>query len=192
MRAAGERMADRLERYFEAFPATLAAVGCGPDFMLFELASAHSESEFFGVDLADSVLERNRELAADRGLSNLRFQQGSLPALELAPEFGCVTCVATLHYVAEIERAIERLLDAVAPGGTLVFNYPNRHTRRMYDRDPETDPERFELVVAGENLLTWEEIERITARRPRSFWKTVSEPDWRSIGQTNPCVVIDR
>ena len=104
MRAAGTRMADRLERYVEPFPTTLADVGCGPAFMLFELAAAHPESEFLGVDPASSVLERNRELAADRGLSNLRFRRGSLPTLELDREFGCVTCIATLHYVAEIER----------------------------------------------------------------------------------------
>ena len=192
MRAAGERMGDRLERYFESFPATLADVGCGPAFMLFELASAHPGSEFFGVDPAGSVLERNRELAADRELSNLHFRRGSLPALDLDREFGCVTCIATLHYVADIQRAIGQLLDTVAPGGTLVFNYPNRHTKQMYERNPEADRERFELVLNGENLLTWGEIERIGGERPRSFWKAVEEPDWRSIGQTNPCVAIDQ
>lgn len=62
----------------------------------------------------------------------------------------------------------------------------------MYRDDPATDPERFELVLEGENLLTYDRIREITGRRPRSFWKPVDEDDWQSIGRTNPRVVIER
>lgn len=192
MRAAGRRMADRLERYFETFPASLADVGCGPAFTLFELAGRHPETTFVGYDAAESVLAGNRRLAGERRVTNLSFRPAELPDLEVERTFDCVICIATLHYVAAIERAVERLLSLVAPGGTLVFNYPNRHTREMYRSDPATDPERFELVLTGENLLTYEAIERVTGRRPRSFWRAVGEDDWRSLGRANPCVVMER
>ncbi|ERG88095.1 MAG: methylase involved in ubiquinone/menaquinone biosynthesis [halophilic archaeon J07HX5] len=192
MRAAGERMAERLDRYVQSFPETLLDVGCGPAFTLFELAANHPKSEFLGIDPAGSVLAQNRRLAADRGLRNLRFRQGSLPTVGLDRQFDCVTCIATLHYVAAIEQAIERLFETTTPGGTLVFNYPNRHTRRLYKADPETDPERFELLLSGENVLTRSAIRQHTGRQPRNFWRAVDEPDWRSMGQTNPCVVIAR
>jgi len=192
MRAAGERMARRLERYFDSFPASVADVGCGPAFTLFELATTHPGTELVGYDAARSVLRENRARAADRDLENLAFRHGVLPELSADRRFECVTCIATLHYVADVATAVERLLAHVKPGGTLVFNYPNRHTRRMYRGDPTTDPERFELLLEGENLLSYDRIRKITGRRPRSFWKAVDEDDWRSIGQTNPCVVIER
>lgn len=192
MQAAGERMAHRLERYFDSFPPSLAAVGCGPAFMLFELAPDHPETNLAGYDPAASVMQENESLAADREFHNLTFHRGSLPTFSAERTVACITCIATLHYVADIETAIARLLAHVEPGGVLIFNYPNRYTRRMYQNDPDTNTERFKLVLRGENLLTYEGIRCVTNRQPRSFWKAVGEDDWRTLGQKNPCVIIEK
>ena len=192
MRAAGERMVDRLERLFDGFPASLADVGCGPAFMLFEAARRHPDATLFGYDAAESVVRRNRSIADERGADTLRFEMARLPELNVDHRFECVTCIATLHYVADVRSALDALYSRVAPGGRLIFNYPNRHTRRAYLEDPPADPERFELVLDGENLLTYEAIEGILSRRLRSFWKAVDEDDWRSIGRANPCVIVDK
>lgn len=192
MRAAGERTVDRLERFFDGFPGSLADVGCGPAFMLFEAANRHPDVDLYGYDAAASVVRRNRSIAAEREVDGLRFETARLPALDVDRRFECVTCIATLHYVADVRSALDALYSRVAPGGHLVFNYPNRYTRRMYREDPDTDPERFELVLDGENLLTYEDIEATLSRRPRSFWKAVDEDDWRSIGRVNPCVIVTK
>lgn len=192
MEKAGERMARRMQRYFDSFPETVADVGCGPAFMLFELAATHPETEFVGYDAAESIVSANTKHADDDNIDNLTFQHGSLPDFAPGRTFQCITCIATLHYVADIETALETLFAHVDPGGVLIFNYPNTHTRQEYRTDPETDPDRFELVLQGENLLTYEEIRRVLDRRPRSFWKAVGEEDWRVVGQKNPCVVIEK
>ncbi|MEZ3163292.1 class I SAM-dependent methyltransferase [Halorubrum sp. RMP-47] len=192
MRAAGERTIDRLERLYESLPASLADVGCGPAFMLFEFARRHPEVDLYGYDAADSVVRRNRSLAAERGLDALTFETAWLPMFEVNRRFECVTCLATLHYVAEPRAALRALYDRVEPGGRLIFNYPNRYTRRMYREDPETDHERFELVLDGENLLSYDGVRETLSRPPRSFWKAVGEDDWRSLGRVNPCVVITK
>lgn len=192
MEEAGRRMARRLERYFDSFPETVADVGCGPAFTLFELARAHPGATFVGYDAAESIVAANRSRVAEDGIDNLRFRHGSLPGLSVDRTFRCVTCIATLHYVADIETALEALFAHVEPGGVLIFNYPNRHTQRAYRTDPETDRDRFELLLRGENLLTYEDIRRVLGRRPRSFWKAVGEENWRSLGQTNPCVVVEK
>lgn len=192
MRDAGDRMANRLERLFESVPATLADVGCGPGFMLFALSSRHPDTELFGYDAAESVVQQNRSHATARQLDNLTFETATLPAFDVDRTFQCLTCIATLHYVADIEAAIERLYAHVEPGGTLIFNYPNRYTRAVYQQDPATDSERFELLLEGRNLLTYQEIRELVPGTPRSFWKAVGVDDWRSLGQTNPCVILDK
>ncbi|MFB6193852.1 MAG: trans-aconitate 2-methyltransferase [Halobaculum sp.] len=191
MRAAGRRWVDRLATYHDEFPASLADVGCGPAFMLFGIAERHPETELVGYDRAPSVLRENRRLAAERGL-DVTFRRGVLPAFEPDRRFECVTCLATLHYVREPERAIRRLYDAVAAGGRLICNYPNRHTRRAYRDDPATDPDRFRPLLDGESLLSYRRIRETLGRDPRSFWKAVGADDWRSLGRTNPCVVVER
>jgi SAM-dependent methyltransferase len=192
MRAAGRRTADRLERYLDPFPSSLASVGCGPAFALFALADDHPEVALVGYDAAGPVLEENRALAADRGLENLAFRRAALPGFDPDRRFGCVVCLATLHYVEAIERAVEALFDAVAPDGTLVFNYPNGHTRETYREDPDTDQRRFRLLLEGRNLLTESDIERLLDREVRSFWRAVDLEDWRSVHRSNPCVVVEK
>ncbi|MFB6197071.1 MAG: trans-aconitate 2-methyltransferase [Halobacteriaceae archaeon] len=192
MQAAGERMADRLDRLFDTFPTTLADVGCGPAFLLFTLSPRYPNATLVGYDAAESVVQQNRSLATAQHLDNLTFETATLPAFDIDRTFQCVTCIATLHYVADIETAIESLYSHVEPGGTLIFNYPNRYTRAADQKDPETDPDRFELVLEGENLLTYQKIQEILPRKPRSFWKAVNVDNWRSLGQTNPCVIIEK
>lgn len=192
MEKAGRRMARRMQRYFGSFPETVADVGCGPGFMLFELAVTHPETEFVGYDAAESIVLTNNNRADSNDIGNLTFQHESLPEFTPGQTFQCITCIATLHYVADIETALETLFDHIDPGGALIFNYPNSHTRREYRTDQETDSDRFELVLRGENLLTYEDIRRVLNRRPRSFWKAVDEDDWQTLGQKNPCVVIEK
>lgn len=192
MQRAGKRMATRLETYFETLPQSIADVGCGPAFTLFELASRQPAVDCVGFDTAESIVRENRSLADWQGLENVTFRTATLPAFDCPQSFHCLTCIATLHYVADIEAAIENLFAAVEPGGTLIFNYPNRNTRNMYLNDVEVDSERFELVLNGENLLTYHDIRTLLNRQPRSFWKAVDVENWESVGRTNPCVVVEK
>jgi len=117
-----------------------------------------------------------------------------------------VYCYATLHYVADIERALSSLYGRLRDGGHLVFNYPNRLTRADYERmvDPDVDHdgppigdadafrERFGLVFAGENLLSYERIHDVLGTWPRSFWSAVEAPDEPWYGRSNPCVYVPK
>lgn len=133
-RESGARFADRFDRFLVGdFPAPFASVGCGLAPALFPLAERHPRSVFHGVDAAAPVVAEDREHAAERGVENLSFDVGGLPELAgVEREYGCVFCYATLHYVADSERALTVLYDHVAPGGTLVVHYSNRNTRRAY------------------------------------------------------------
>lgn len=193
MKQGGENMVDRFERFFNEFPDSFVSVGCGYAFTLFGLADRCPETTFVGVDISQPVIEKNRARTVEQGLENLTFKVGRLPDLNSGRTFECVYCYATLHYVADSELAVQRLYEHVQPGGALVFHYPNRYAQDSAKQtDSEEVKERFELVIEGKNLLTYDRIRDLLGRQPRSFWRAVGEDEWRDLGRNLTCVYIER
>ena len=155
---------------------SVADYGCGPATLLFVLAKRFPHKEFYGFDIAGSVIKENTERALQLNLQNLHFEQDSLPNPCKKRKFDLVMCFATLHYVKEIKVAIRNLFELVNPNGYLIFNYPNVFTRAAYRRDikPNNDhmKRRFALVLAGKNLLSFEKIREIIGVRPRKFYSS--------------------
>src|SRR3990172_636969 len=148
---AGKRMAARLEQFIasKGLPVrSLADVGCGPATTLFEIAPRLPATEFFGYDLSGTILEVNRRNARRKGLPNLNFRRARLPRMPTSRQFDVVFCIATVHYVRDSRRAIRNLYAMAAPGGYLIFNYPNPTQSAATVREAEKDPfvrRRFQL-----------------------------------------------
>lgn len=191
----GEAMPGHLERFFErvGVPGSLADVGCGPALVPFELAPAYPDTEFHCYDVAPSVVEANRDRAASEGLDNLQFAVAGLPDLGVDRRFDLVYCMATLYFVEDVERALVELYDVVAPGGTLVCNYPNRYTRAWASEDAEAQRrEAFDLVARGENLLSYDRIRELLGRTPRSYWSAVGAGDADYARRSSPAVYVTK
>jgi SAM-dependent methyltransferase len=173
-----EKMADRLREFMRGKGiGSVADYGCGPATTLFRLADHFTDIDFYGYDIATSIIQKNTEKARGLGLMNLSFVQDSLPNPRKTKTLDLVTCFATLHYVEEIERAIKRLFERVNPGGYLIFNYPNTYTRKTYQEDIQPDDEymkrRFALLLAGRNLISQRRIREILGARPKKFYSSI-------------------
>ncbi len=177
-RGFSEKMADRLREFMrDKGIGSVADYGCGPATMLFRLAEQFTDIDFYGYDVAASIIRKNTEKARDLGLINLSFVQDRLPNPINMKAFDLVTCFSILHYVEEIERAIKRLFEQVNTGGYLIFNYPNIYTRKAYQEDIQPDDEymkrRFALLRAGRNLISQRRIREILGVRPRKFYSSI-------------------
>jgi SAM-dependent methyltransferase len=184
-----------------------ADVGCGAGAVVFGLAERYPETSVVGYDSARQVLARNRKRTRNASLTNVEFERCVLPAFDPERRFEAVSCFYTLVYVAEVERALRNLYDAVAPGGLLVLTYHNRLARAQFGSvaeapeerldqsspfEPRRYTERFELLIEGENLLSYDRIHDVLGTRPRSVWSVVGEdlryPAWRH----NPLVYVPK
>jgi trans-aconitate methyltransferase len=188
-------------------PDSFADVGCGPGFVAFDVAKRYPETTVVGYDAAEPILAENRQRAEKNDVGNLYFEQAMLPAFDPNRQFDLVLCYATLDYIAESERVLQNLYDAVTPGGYLVFNYPNRfaqaHRREVInspeahsdldeDFDIEQYAKRFQLVINGENLLSYERIHDALGTWPQSFWSVVEKPDKRWAWRHFPLVYVPK
>ena len=182
---------ERVARFFDqvGIPDDAAFVGCGPSSLSVKIATKFPDMHVVGCDAAWSVIKENRDEYA--GLSNLTFEQAILPTFDIDQEFDFVFCYATLHYVREIERAIENLYAHVRSDGHFVFNYPNRAYQDDHQGAEGQLRERLQLPINGENLLSQERIADILDADVRDFWEFV-DTDGPFVRPANPCVIVDR
>jgi SAM-dependent methyltransferase len=117
--------------------AQVLEVGCGTGVLTRQLASRPGVDSVTGVDLAPSLLEKARELAA--GLDTLRFEEADARSLPYADEaFDVVVFDSTLSHVPEPERAVAEAVRVLRPSGRLaVFDgdYATA-TVALSDHDP--------------------------------------------------------
>lgn len=183
--------ADLLDRFFEreGVPGSFASVGCGPGAVPLAVAERHQEIDVYGFDAADSAITEARAAADERGI-DATFATATLPAFDPGRRFDLVYCYATLHYVADVEAALDALFAATAPGGHLVFDYPNPATREAYadELDGDVARERFALVLDGTNLRTRDAIEAALDTTVRDYWAAVDAPDEPWTTDAHPCV----
>lgn len=191
----GETMADLAERFFDrvGIPDDFASVGCGPAVVPFLLAERYPDTEFFGFDLSETVVRDNGERADELGLENLHFAIDLLPDLDTDRRFDVVYCVATLYFVDEPRRAIERLYSRVREDGYLVLNYPNRASREKFDAEFEGRKRKsFEHVLDGQNLIGKEVVREVTGAETRNYWEFVDAEDKEFVDSATPCVVVKK
>lgn len=196
MREAATRHVDRLERFYDDPPSSLADVGCGSGELPIVYAERNPGATVVGYDASSTAVERARE-AADRRDIDVPFDVATLPAFDPDRMFECVLCLSTLHYVAEGEQALAAMFDTVEPGGHLVFSYPSPATQELY-REQAADPdesfpaERFRAVIDGESVLTESAIEAALGVETRSFWHAVDDPAADEVAKTLPCLVAEK
>ena len=172
------KMADMISEFMQNKRIKSAAdYGCGPATLLFTLAKRFPKTQFYGFDIAASILKKSIERVVQLQLPNLHFEQDGLPRPQKRRRYDLVTCFATLHYIKRIEQAIKNLFGLVNSGGYLIFNYPNTYTRTAYQRDIKPEDaymkKRFALVLAGENLLSLRKIQNILGVRPKKLYSSI-------------------
>lgn len=189
-------------------PDRVADVGCGTGVAARHVAETYPGTEVVGFDVAESVLAENRRRAREAGLENLRFERAALPAFDPDGSFDLVLCYGTLYYVRETDAALRALYEAVAPGGDLLFNYPNDMARAHYRTtvegaggtgiadtpgfEPERYAERFRLVLEGETTLSYDRIESVLGTWPQSVFRVAAEPEGRWARRHHPFVFVPR
>lgn len=93
-------------------------VGCGTGVLTRVLAGLPEVDTVVGVDVAGSLLDKARELAA--GVPKLAFQEADARSLPFAGErFDVVVFDSTLSHVPEPERALAEAFRVLRPGGVL-------------------------------------------------------------------------
>jgi SAM-dependent methyltransferase len=104
--------------------ARAADVACGTGRALMALATAYPASTFIGFDLDSTAIERAQTRAAELNLTNLSFQTRDAATLTVTEPFDAVFVFNAIHDLPAPAAVLQRIHDALIPGGTFLMNEP--------------------------------------------------------------------
>lgn len=110
-------------------PMRLLDAGCGDGLLSLSLAKRHRDWRVLGVDRRDDLLEGARARARGRSLGNVRFEAADLTAPLPESGFDAVVALECLHEIPDDEAALASMAGALAPGGLLALQVPDREWR---------------------------------------------------------------
>src|SRR5437879_2234346 len=116
-----------VRRFIEAlsFDGDLDA-GCGSGGITLGLAEVVAPGETAGIDVAPSEVEVARALAAERGITNVRFETGSVYDLPFEDaSFDAALAGNTLEHLCDPLRALKELRCVLKPGGIVGVRDPD-------------------------------------------------------------------
>lgn len=187
-------------------PDSHADVGCGGGGLAFTVADRHPDTTVVGYDAAEPVVAQNRRRAAEDEYPAVQFKQTVLPEFAPDRQFELVTAFFTLCYVPAVETALQALYDAVTPGGHLLMTYHNRYAQSLFASyaqnpeahfgpdsvfAPESFADRFELVIEGRSLLSYDQIHGTLGAWPQSVW-SVARTERYDAWRQNPLVFVPK
>lgn len=75
-----------------------------------------------GMDVSTGMLEQAQKYAAERGITNARFQEGAAEALPFGDQsFDLVTCRIAPHHFLDVQKFLSETARVLKPGGSFVM-----------------------------------------------------------------------
>jgi SAM-dependent methyltransferase len=131
---------------------TILDVGCGPGTITADLAERVPDGSVTGIDAETAVLDNGRDVARDRGLTNLEFQPGDVYALEFPDDtFSVVHAHQVLQHLGDPVAALREMRRVTRPGGFVAFRDADYGGMTWYPRSPGLDEwlALYRLVARG-------------------------------------------
>ena len=97
-------------------------IGCGPGALVADLASAHGDAVFVGIDADARMIEHAEKKHAQK---NLRFELADFTATRPTVVADCAYSVDVLHHVHDLRAFLQGLREALRPGAVWVAIEPN-------------------------------------------------------------------
>jgi ubiquinone/menaquinone biosynthesis C-methylase UbiE len=141
-------------------------VGCGPGTITVDVAARVAPGRVLGIDRATDVLERGRDAARERGITNVEFAVGDVYALDLDDaSFDVVHAHQVLQHLTDPVAALREMGRVCAPDGVVAARDSDYATFTWWPDDPRLtrwlalyhDVARANSAEpdAGRRLLAW-------------------------------------
>lgn len=117
-------------------------LGCGSGIMSSELAKIADSGEVIGIDLSESILKEACWLKDSQGISNLKFQSGSVHKLNFPDNyFDFVYSRLLFQHLVEPNKVLNNIYRILKPGGVI---YLLDVDNSWFSIDPE--PQSFQSL----------------------------------------------
>jgi trans-aconitate methyltransferase len=147
--------------------------GCGDGLLSLAIAKRHRSWSLLGIDRRDDLLAGARQRARDRSLGNAEFVPGDLEQPLPEREVDALLAVECLSEIPDDRRALQMMVEALAPGGLLVVQVPERDWQPVLPGSPGTWREQVRQGYTAAGLEA--------ALRNSGLEEVVVRPTYRSL-----------
>lgn len=115
-----------IARQLRGLPAGFSVLdaGIGEGQFLFPYAAQYPHAQFQGVDKIAANVSLCRQLAHASGLGNVSIEEAYIEAMDFQQQFQLALCIGVLQYIEDDVLALQKLQQALAPGGRLLLYSP--------------------------------------------------------------------
>jgi ubiquinone/menaquinone biosynthesis C-methylase UbiE len=139
------------------------------------------------VDLAEKLLNKGAQRAAEQGLTNIEFRRADLESLPLAHRtFDAVLCVFGIFFVADLQGGIRELWRLVHPNGLLAITIWGRGLFEpadaiFWEAVRREDPELYRSVKPWSKIFEPDPLCKLLLDCGVSDPEAVAEPGWHQL-----------
>ncbi len=102
-------------------------IGTGTGYLAFPLAEEFPQASVYGIDIAETIMEKNNEIVKEKGISNLVFQAFDGLKYPFADEsFDLIVSRYAFHHFPNVSDSIQQMYKLLAKGGKVVISDPMR------------------------------------------------------------------
>lgn len=108
-------------------------IGTGTGYLAFPLAKSYPEALVYGIDIAESIIDKNRENAQKNGMANLIFQV--FDGIAYPFDEGCFDLIVSryaFHHFPNPQNAAEQIYRLLPQGGKVLISDPVRAEEDRY------------------------------------------------------------
>ncbi|EXJ92630.1 hypothetical protein A1O3_01182 [Capronia epimyces CBS 606.96] len=117
---------------------TILDVGCGPGTITADLAALVPQGKVIGSDAVEGVLTQARQVAAERGLTNVAFETADANSLPYPDDsFDIVYCHQVLQHVKDPVGILREMRRVAKPGGRVAAREADYKAWAWYPELPE-------------------------------------------------------
>lgn len=121
-----EEIYDFINRYGKKENPIIVDIGCGPGFLLFEIAKLMPNSELIGVDFSEDMLRIARKKAAEKGLNSIAFKLGPAENIPLPENYNdVVVCLSSFHDFNNTKTVLSEVYRIIKKNGIFILKDKN-------------------------------------------------------------------
>ena len=110
-----------IQKHTSKRPLDILDVACGTGNVVLECAAQLPDCNFDAMDISEGMLNKAKENAKSRNLSNIQFHLQDVTKLELDKKYHIITCSYAMFFLPNPSQVVKNLVAQLRPKGILVF-----------------------------------------------------------------------
>lgn len=105
-------------------------IGTGTGYLAFPLAEEFQTASVYGIDIAETIIEKNNNIVKEKGIQNLVFQAFNGLTYPFADEsFDLIVTRYAFHHFPNVTDAIQQMNKLLVKGGKVLISDPMRNEK---------------------------------------------------------------